>query len=64
VLKGLGNGAFKVLGISESGFFVPGNVKDLAFIKRTNGNHLILVAQNNAPLEVFEIRKDGLLSLK
>jgi hypothetical protein len=64
VLKGNGDGSFKALGVSESGFFVPGNVKDLALLKSSNGNNLILVAQNNAPLEIFEIQKDGLLGMK
>ncbi len=63
VLKGLGDGNFKPLGITQSGFFAAGNVKDLALLTRANGNKLILVANNNAPIEVFEIQKGSLLTM-
>ena len=53
-LKGLGNLKFKSLKSTESGFFVPYNVKDLKMIKGQNG-WIILVSTNNDKLRVFTV---------
>ncbi len=54
VLKGDGKGIFTPLTISQSGFYAPGNVKDVKTIKLANGSQLILVANNDGPLQVFQ----------
>jgi hypothetical protein len=51
-LKGLGNLNFKSVKSTESGFFVPYNVKDLKMIKGQNG-WIVLTTVNNDKLRVF-----------
>ena len=53
-LKGNGEGEFKAVPVSQSGFFVPGDVKDLAPVK-VNENNYILAAKNNDYLQVIEL---------
>ncbi|MEJ1239227.1 VCBS repeat-containing protein [Chryseolinea sp. T2] len=57
-MKGLGDLKFRVLKSTESGFFVPYNVKDAHQLKSVNGN-TIVVASNNDKLRMFAVRKDG-----
>ncbi|MEO0504960.1 MAG: FG-GAP-like repeat-containing protein [Bacteroidota bacterium] len=45
-LKGMQNGNFEVLGPKQTGLFIDGDVKDLAFIT-VKGQRYILVAKNN-----------------
>ncbi len=52
VLLGLGNQSFQVMPHQSSGFFIPGNIKDLQIVQ-TNKGLVILAAENNAPLKVF-----------
>ncbi len=52
-LKGLGNLNFKSYKPSESGFFVPYNVKDIQPIKMANGWG-VLVSSNNDKLRFFK----------
>ena len=54
VLKGDGKGNFIPLQPAQSGFYVPGDGKSLACIKSTNGKLLILAAQNQGSLLVYE----------
>ena len=54
LLKGKGDGNFEPIGVNESGFFVPGDVKDIGMIKQANGSKVILVANNNGPLQTFQ----------
>lgn len=62
IMRGLGNGKFETLPLTKSGFFTPGNVKKIQLLKGADGNSkLILVANNNAPLEIFKI--DGKMQL-
>jgi hypothetical protein len=42
-------------GITNSGFFAPGNVKDLKCVKTPRGL-LVLVANNNGPLQAFQLK--------
>ena len=51
-LKGLGKSIFRSVGPSESGFFAPYNVKDLASIATASGK-VILVTSNNDSLRLF-----------
>jgi hypothetical protein len=55
-LKGLGNFEFKSAKPSESGFFVPYNVKDMKAVTMKNGIN-ILVSSNDDSLRVFSILK-------
>lgn len=52
VLMGTGNGDFQPLSVSDSGFFAPHNAKALALVETENGP-LVLVANNDGPLQVF-----------
>ncbi len=54
LLKGNGKGIFKAANYSESGIYAPGDAKALSFIKGRLKN-LILVANNNESLQVFEV---------
>ncbi len=53
ILVGQGDGSFKALNLSKSGFYVPGNVKDLKLIKSDNNRVGLLVANNNDRLQAF-----------
>lgn len=54
LLKGDGKGSFESVDVHESGFLAAGDVKDLQFLRRGARAPLILVANNNAPLQIFE----------
>lgn len=65
VLKGNGDGTFKAINTKDSGFFAPGNVKDIALLNLADGSgKLILVGNNDGPVEVFKISNGELLSMK
>jgi len=53
LMVGNGKGQFEAIHKSESGFFVPYNVKSLAAIKGKNGK-LVLVGCNDEDLQVFK----------
>ncbi len=55
VLLGDGKGGFAPVPATRSGFVAWGNVKDLALIRR-NGRATVLIANNNDPLQAFELR--------
>jgi enediyne biosynthesis protein E4 len=46
-LKGNGKGQFKPIATTESGFFTPSDVKDMASIKVKNSNCLLVIKNNN-----------------
>jgi len=52
-LKGRGEAYFEVLGSAGSGFYVPGDVRDMAIITDKNGQKMILVGRNSDSLKVF-----------
>jgi hypothetical protein len=52
VLLNQGDLTFEPLRSRESGFFAPGDVRDLMVVDTRSGS-LLFVANNNAPLEVF-----------
>jgi hypothetical protein len=65
VLLGKGNGEFRPLAVHQSGFFAPGNVKDLAILRNTaGGERLILIANNNAPVQAFSFRPERVLGMR
>lgn len=53
VLIGDGAGNFEPLRVFESGFYAPLNAKDMVFVNQSGGKKLILVANNNGPLQAF-----------
>lgn len=57
-LEGNGKGEFKPVPGKESGFFVAGDAKALAELTDTDGNSLILAAQNSDTLKAFRVRHD------
>jgi enediyne biosynthesis protein E4 len=54
-LKGNGKGKFKPVSATQSGFFAPGDVKDMAFVKVKNQKN-ILVIKNNDYLQGVKIK--------
>jgi enediyne biosynthesis protein E4 len=61
ILMGRGDGRFIPLTIRQSGFFAPGNVKDVKLLTLAGGReHLVLVANNDGPLEVFKFQGAGM----
>ena len=53
LLKGEGQTHFKAN--THSGFFVKGEIRDMVSL-RTEDRNLVLIAKNNAPMQVFKIR--------
>ncbi len=56
VLRNDGTGHFQPLPPYQSGFFAPGNVKDIALVHTRKGK-LIFVANNDGPLEIFRLSR-------
>jgi hypothetical protein len=54
-LKGDGNGNFVAIQPALSGFVAPGNVKSMVRINE-NGINQVIIGNNNAKMEVFEVR--------
>lgn len=54
LLKGDGNGKFKVVNLSESAFCVSGDAKGLVRVTNPLGKPLIMATQNRADLRSFE----------
>ena len=57
LLLGTGTGAFEVKTSKESGFFANGDVKRLVSL-RVHGKKYILVGNNNAQIEAYELQKN------
>ncbi|WP_372975300.1 FG-GAP-like repeat-containing protein [Muriicola sp.] len=57
-LKGNGNGEFKAVTNRESGWFTPGDVKDMAEIT-INGDRFVLVARNSDSLQLVRVHSPG-----
>ena len=53
-LKGNKNGEFTPVSVMESGFFIEGEVKDMTLIKLQSGNELIVVTNNQGPIQIFK----------
>lgn len=53
VLKGDGNGNFIPMDIRQSGLYIPGDGKSLAYIKSANQKPLLLAGQNQGHLLLF-----------
>lgn len=53
LMLGEGKGGFKPLHPAQSGIFVPGDAKGTAHLRLSNGQSLVVAAQNNGPLLAF-----------
>jgi len=53
LLKGLGDGNFKDISVSESGFFTPGDSKKAISLK-LGDQDLTIIANNNDRLQIFK----------
>ncbi|MGD1891942.1 MAG: VCBS repeat-containing protein [Cyclobacteriaceae bacterium] len=62
-LLGDGSGDFSSIPPRESGFYTPGDVKDLAMIQLANGSTAVLVANNNDYLQLWEISNSSQVQL-
>ncbi|UJH90357.1 VCBS repeat-containing protein [Antarcticibacterium sp. 1MA-6-2] len=54
LLKGDGKGKFQPVKARKSGFFVPGDVKDMEFLSTPNGRYII-TAKNNDYIQLIQI---------
>jgi hypothetical protein len=61
LLHGDGRGGFAPVDMEQSGLAIDGQVRHLAFLKRANGERLIVVAKNNDRLQLlgFTICRSG-----
>lgn len=57
LLLGDGKGGFSCADYTKTGFFVPGDAKDLVCLPLTNGNELYIASQNREILKVFDLIK-------
>jgi hypothetical protein len=56
LLKGLGTGDWGAVDMTESGLAIEGQVRRMAFLKRANGERVIVVARNNDGLQFLRTR--------
>jgi hypothetical protein len=63
-LKGNGGGNFEPVPVQKSGFYVTGQVRDMKLIRTADGKEKVLIAKNNEPMQVFEVKKNEVTSLK
>ena len=54
ILKGDGKGNFTAVQPEQSGVYIPGDGKSLAYIKSANNHLLLLAGQNQGPLLIFK----------
>jgi hypothetical protein len=53
LLSGDGNSAFRAVDMEQSGLAIEGQVRSMAFLKRANGERLIVIARNNDKLQII-----------
>jgi len=59
LLLGKGDHTFEAVPLNESGFYAPGDVRDLAILEQANGaGFFVLVANNDDKLQVFKTSKE------
>ncbi|HHM20773.1 MAG TPA: hypothetical protein ENJ20_02010 [Bacteroidetes bacterium] len=64
VLKGDGTGHFQPVLCTESGFYAPQNIKDVAMLRLAGTrDRLVLLAVNNSSLEVFRVRQKDFITM-
>jgi enediyne biosynthesis protein E4 len=54
MLAGKGDGSFVSVPVTKSGFFVDGDARSLVSLPIGGRKQLVIAAQNNAPLKIFE----------
>jgi len=54
-LRGDGRGGFTAVDMEQSGLAIDGQVRHMAFLKRANGDRLIVVAKNNDRLQLEQV---------
>jgi hypothetical protein len=57
LLHGDGRGGFSPVDMEQSGLAIDGQVRHLAFLKRANGDRLIVVARNNDQLQLLKFTR-------
>ncbi len=55
LLQGDGHGGFKAVDMERSGLAIDGQVRHMAFLRRANGDRLIVVAKNDDRLQLEQI---------
>jgi hypothetical protein len=53
LLRGNGEGRFQPVGIEASGLVIEGQVRDMRFLERADGERLIVIARNNDSLRIL-----------
>jgi len=59
LLQGDGHGKFTFIENHESGFWASQEVRDLALLRGSGDDRYIVVANNNGPLQLFELKKNS-----
>lgn len=58
-LRGSSNKIFKPVPSRTSGFYINGDVKDMALLRLSNGEKILLAAVNNDSMRVFKVNSSG-----
>jgi hypothetical protein len=53
LLRGTGKGSFNPITWQQSGFYAPGDVRDIVSVKTKTGKNLIVISKNNDKLQVM-----------
>ena len=59
LLRGDGAGGFTPVGLDASGLVIDGEVRDLAWLRRADGDQFVIVARNDDELQVIRVRARG-----
>lgn len=62
LLTGNGNGSFEPMPVSESGFFAPGDVRDIKLVNVPQVGALVLVARNNGAVTIYKSKAAPILN--
>ncbi|MCU0353387.1 MAG: VCBS repeat-containing protein [Cytophagales bacterium] len=57
LLQGKGDGEFTPLRSAQTGFRTQGQVRRMGMLQGTGGRQLLVLAKNDAPAQLFEVRK-------
>jgi len=57
ILLGNGKGDFEPVSVVESGLFANQNVKDIKLVSGAQNNKFIVIANNDSPIQVFQLNK-------
>ena len=64
VLKGDGEGNFNEIEMQDAGLVIKGEVRDMAKVTTANGEEVIILAKNNAPLQVIKSVKKHVIDIE